>query len=134
MVKTEFEYLNKLLVILDACTADMILNLSSIWGEEDYDATKNIKAFKIKPFLDSDRDRNIIINKVYKKEVIKILAEYFDDGDYYHFKINSREKLISLGYDNCVINFLHPEFFKLTEEHFKIMNDSKIVFTENIED
>jgi hypothetical protein len=132
MIKTKFEYLNKLLAILDACEAEMVVNLSSTWGEEGYDVTKNIKALKIKPFLDSNR--NIILNKENKPDIIGIIATYFDDSDYYHYKIFSGTKVIGLGYDSCDINFLHPDYFHLTEEHLQIMDDSEIIYSEEIKE
>jgi hypothetical protein len=132
MIETEFEYLNKLLAILDSCKADMIVNLSSTWNEEDYDGTKNVKALKIQPYLDSKR--NLIINRSQKEEVIGILAHYFTDADYYHYKIISENKLIGIGYDSCNINFLHPEYFTLNEDHFKILDDSEVVFRDHIKE
>lgn len=132
MIKTEFEYLNKLLAILDACKVNMVVNLSSTWGEEDYDVTKSIKALKIKPFLDSNR--NIIISKESKPEIIETIATFFNDSDYYHYKILSGTKIIGLGYDSCVINFLHPNYFHLTEEHLEIMDDSEIIYSEDIKE
>jgi hypothetical protein len=132
MKKSEFEDLNKLLAILDASKVDMIVNLSSTWSEEDYDVTKNIKALKINPYLDSDR--NLVISKIQKEEILGILADNFDDSDYYHYKILFGTKIIGLGYDSCVINFLHPAYFNLTKEHLEILEDDEIVFQEDIEE
>ncbi len=110
----------------------MVVNLSSTWVEEDYDVTKSIKALKIKPFLDSDR--NLVINKDNKPELIKTIATFFDDSDYYHYKIFSGAKVIGLGYDSCEINFLHPDYFHLTEGHLEIMDNSEIIYSEEIKE
>ncbi|WP_192825082.1 hypothetical protein [Rufibacter sp. LB8] len=128
---SELSDLNSLIAIIDSCQVDMVLKLQSNWHEEDYDEERNLKAKMIKPFLDANRE--FIVSQSNKSEFLSVLAKYFDSSDYFHYEIKYKENLIGLGYDHCAINFLHPDYFTLSEEHHQILKDCYITFTTEIE-
>ncbi len=117
--------LDKLIAIIDAINVrcDIAVNLNWTADHE--------KAFVLRSF--ADKDWIFKINKDNKKDFLKAISDNLNDSDYCHYVIRTNDKEIGKGYDHCEINFINPNFFKITEEFKNILGDSEIVLTEEVE-
>ncbi|MDO1451936.1 hypothetical protein Q0590_37050, partial [Rhodocytophaga aerolata] len=133
MITSRFEYVDKLIAILDACQVDCELDLSFNWPVEYFDTSKeeNIKAKALSRFADKDWTFQITANN--KEEFLSTLANTLKDGDFCHYYIKVGNKEIGKGYDNFGINFLDPDYFKLTENTLLRLGDSDIYLKKEIE-
>lgn len=127
---SKFQFLNKLIAIIDSCQADCTISLNSTWTEDEYNPEKNLRAKKLLPFVNSEWQ--IILTKKNKSEIIDVLAEYFSDADFYHAFFRIGSKLKGESYDHSDFVILNPNYFKLTEEHLKVLDDSEVKLTEDI--
>lgn len=132
MKLSKFQFLNKLIAIIDSCQADCTISLSSTWTEEEYNPEKSLRAKKLLPFINSEWQ--ITLTEKNKTEIIDVLADYFSDADFYHAFFRVGGKLIGESYDHSDYVILNPDYFKLTEEHFKFLDDSEVKLTDDIKE
>lgn len=126
MVTSKFEYVDKLIAVLDACQVDCELELSFNWPSDNFDIFKeeNIKARALSRFVDKDWTFQITASN--KEQFLSTLADTLNDGDFCHYYIKVGNKEIGKGYDNFSINFFDPNYFNLTENTYLRLGDSDI--------
>ncbi len=133
MITSRFEYVDKLIAILDACQVDFDLELSFNWPLEYFDTSKeeNLKPKALSRFVNNDWTFKISAKN--KEEFLSTLADTLNDGDFCHYYIKVGKKEIGKGYDNFGINFLDPDYFQLTEKTLLRLGDSDIYLKKEIE-
>lgn len=133
MIKSEFEDVDKLIAILEACQVECELDSSFNWAAEDFDTSKeeNIKARALSKFADDHWVFRITADN--KEHFLQTVAETLDDGDICHYIIKVGNKQIAKGYDSFVINFLDPDYFNLTENMHMRLGDSDVYLKKEIE-
>jgi hypothetical protein len=120
---TSQEDLNKLLTIIDSCQTDSLIDFECYFPIHDPTAKKTKPLTK---FI--NKDLKIILTQENKAELIKTLAENLEDGNIYHYTFFRNNLKIGQGFDNCVINFLDPEFFVFPQIHFENLLDVEVHF------
>jgi hypothetical protein len=130
---TQYEYLNKILAVVDACQADCKIHFSFNLPKEFYDLTnpENKKGQAIRKYVDIDF--NFSLTQEGKKSLIDDLASEFVDGEICHYTFLKDSVKIGEGFDHCEINFLNPKYFHLTSEHLETLGDVEIHFTDKID-
>ncbi len=133
MTLSSFEELNKILAIIDACKTDCKIDFSFNLPKEFYDLTNpnNRKGHGIKKYLDGDF--LFLLTEDNKKDLLRDLTLNFEHGEICHYKFLKGSTTIGQGFDQCEINFLHPDYFQLTDEHLEILGNVDIEFEKQID-
>ncbi|RDV13362.1 hypothetical protein DXT99_20300 [Pontibacter diazotrophicus] len=126
MKLTRYEELNKILAVVDSCHTDCKIHFSFNLPKDFYDLAnpENKKGLAIKKYVDSDFNFLLTIDN--KPKLIEDLAANFENGEICHYLFTKDSVKIGEGFDHCIINFLHPEYFHLTSEHLEILGDVEI--------
>ncbi|WP_303310801.1 hypothetical protein [Hymenobacter sp. BT730] len=128
MVKSDFEYLNKLLCIIDSCQVDALVELISNWSVEDLANSAGGKV--LKPYVDENWNVRLIQSN--KKNIILAIASNFTDYEFYHSNFIIEGKIEGYTRDHCDIVVLNPSYFQLSKEHYEILDDTYVLFVSNI--
>lgn len=125
---TDKEYLNKTLTIIDACQIDSLIEFSFNLPADFYDLNnpENLKGISIKSYLDKDFKLKLTMQN--KRELIKTLADNFEEGDICHYAFYHDKSKIGEGFDNCEINLLDPKYFVFTKAHYDTLVDDEVNF------
>ncbi|AKD03297.1 hypothetical protein POKO110462_22410 [Pontibacter korlensis] len=129
---TQYEYLNKILAVVDACQVDCKISFSFNLPAEFYDLSnpENKKGQAIKKYVDQNFDFSLTQEN--KENLIEDLGSSFVDGEICHYLFIKDSIKIGEGFDNCEINYLNPKYFHLTAEHLEILGDVYLHLTEEI--
>ena len=132
MKLTEYPYLNKTLAIIDACQTDCEIDFSFNLPREFYDLTNpnNLKGLSISKFVNDKFYFKLTHSN--KQNLLESLSTNFEDGEICHYTFYKDSMKIAEGYDHCELNFLNPEYFKLTDQHKEILEDVEVEFTVTI--
>jgi hypothetical protein len=132
MERTQYELVNKILAVVDACQANCKVHFSFNLPKEFYDLTnpENKKGQAIRKYV--DQDFNFSLTQESKNNFIEDFASQFVDGEICHYTFLKDSVKIGEGFDYCAINFLNPKYFHLTPEHLNILEDAEIHFTKDI--
>jgi len=125
---TDKEDLNKTLTIIHACQVNALIEFSFNLPSDFYNLTNpnNIKGLSIKQYVDKDFKIQLTLQN--KAELIKILAENFEEGEICHYTFYSADLKIGKGFDHCEINFLDPVYFVFTKDHYSNLINDDIKF------